>query len=101
MTDATTPARPQAVPTLQVDDDRVRVTLWSFAPGAETGSHRHDLDYVVVPLANGRLRIEGPDGAARTVERSFGASYTGTAGTDHNVINDGDEPFAFAEIELR
>ena len=101
MTDATTPARPQAVPTLQVDDDRVRVTLWSFAPGAETGSHRHELDYVVVPLADGRLRIEGPDGTARAVERSFGASYTGTAGTEHDVVNPNDFEFAFVEIELR
>ncbi|MFN5510460.1 MAG: cupin, partial [Burkholderiales bacterium] len=27
----------QAVPTVQVDNDRVIVTEWCFAPGAETG----------------------------------------------------------------
>ena len=29
----------QAVPTVQIDNERVRVTEWRFAPGAETGEH--------------------------------------------------------------
>lgn len=33
---------------VQIDDGRVRVTKWSFVPGAETGWHRHEYDYVVV-----------------------------------------------------
>jgi quercetin dioxygenase-like cupin family protein len=45
--------RPQAVPTVQINDDRVIVTEWRFAPGAETGWHRHGHDYVVVPMTNG------------------------------------------------
>ena len=46
---------PQAVATVQVDNERVRVTEWRFAPGAETGEHVHQMDYVVVPLGDGRL----------------------------------------------
>ena len=34
----------EAVPTVQVDNDRVRVTEWRFAPGAATGWHRHEFD---------------------------------------------------------
>jgi hypothetical protein len=34
--------------TLQIDDDRVRVTEWRFAPGAATGHPWHEHDYVVV-----------------------------------------------------
>ena len=30
--------------TVLVDDDRVRVTRFDFAPGAETGWHRHGHD---------------------------------------------------------
>lgn len=30
--------RPQAVPTVQVDNAEVIVTEWRFAPGAETGA---------------------------------------------------------------
>ena len=37
-------SRPQAVPTVQVDNDRVVVTEWRFAPGAQTGHHRHGYD---------------------------------------------------------
>lgn len=34
--------RPQAVPTVQVDNAEVIVTEWRFAPGAETGRHPTD-----------------------------------------------------------
>ena len=46
--------RPPATPTVQIDNERVRVTLWRFAPGEATGWHRHECDYVVVPLVTGR-----------------------------------------------
>lgn len=36
---------PAAQPTLLVDTGSVRVTSWSFAPGASTGMHRHVLEY--------------------------------------------------------
>ena len=38
--------------TIFEDNDRVRVTEWRFGPGEETGWHRHELDYTVVPLTN-------------------------------------------------
>jgi len=37
-----------AVATVKVDNARVRVTEWRFAPGAHTGHHRHEYAYVVV-----------------------------------------------------
>lgn len=46
-----------AVPSVQVDNARVIVTEWRFAPGAETGHHVHAHDYVVVPLTSGVLRL--------------------------------------------
>ena len=48
-----TPARA----TVQVDNERVKVTEWRFAPGAETGWHRHAYDYVVVPMTTGKLKL--------------------------------------------
>ena len=42
---------------VQTDNDRVRVTLWSFEKGEETGFHVHEYDYVVVPMLTGSLRI--------------------------------------------
>ena len=54
-------ARPKAVATRLQETDRVIVTEWRFAPGAETGWHRHAHDYVVVCLTDGKLVAETND----------------------------------------
>jgi quercetin dioxygenase-like cupin family protein len=92
---------PRAVPTVQVDNKRVRVTEWRFAPGAETGIHIHQMDYAVVPLSNGRLKIVSPQGEEHFADLKQGASYFRTAGVHHNVINANDFEFTFIEIELK
>src|SRR5262249_3911436 len=92
---------PQAVATVQVDNERVRVTEWRFAPGAETGEHVHQMDYVVVPLADGRLKLVSPAGEASFAELKLGVSYARKAGVHHNVINANSFEFAFIEIELK
>lgn len=93
-------SRPQAIPTLQIDNERLIVTQWHFEPGAETGWHTHGHDYVVVPTTDGTLLLETPDGLVKaTLKR--GVSYTRQAGVNHNVINAGDQPLTFVEIELR
>src|SRR5438034_1000964 len=80
------PPELRAVPTIQIDDDRVRVTEWRFAPGAATGWHRHEYAYVVVPMTTGRLAITSPQGAA-SGELVRGQSYTRPAGVGHHVRN--------------
>ena len=92
--------RPQAVPTVQLDNERVLVTEWRFAPGAETGWHKHGHDYVVVPMTTGDLLLETPNGEIRA-PLTAGISYTRQAGVEHNVINGNDYEFVFVEIELR
>ena len=93
-------SRPQAVPTVQIDNERVIVTEWRFAPGAETGHHVHAHDYVVVPLTTGTLRLEEPEGV-RDVQLRAGASYARQKGVAHNVINANAHEFRFVEIELK
>lgn len=92
--------RPQAVPTVQISNDRVIVTEWRFAPGAETGWHRHGHDYVVVPMTGGELLLEMADGK-RTAPLTPGQSYTREEGVEHNVINPTEHEVVFVEIELR
>ncbi|HTV94870.1 MAG TPA: hypothetical protein VME42_02685 [Steroidobacteraceae bacterium] len=53
----------KAVPVVQIENERVIVTEWTFAPGAETGQHVHGLDYVVVPLTSGTLRLVEAEGS--------------------------------------
>ena len=93
-------ARPAAVGTLQVDNERVIVTEWRFAPGAETGWHRHGYDYVVVPQTTGQLLLETRDGEVRA-DLTAGISYYRGEGVEHNVVNANDHEFVFVEIEVR
>jgi quercetin dioxygenase-like cupin family protein len=90
-----------AVPTVQVDNERARVTEWRFAPGAATGWHRHEYDYVVVPQVSGRLKLVGPDGKASHADLTAGVSYFRNAGVEHDVINDSGHEFWFVEVELK
>jgi quercetin dioxygenase-like cupin family protein len=83
-----------------IDNDRTRVTRHRLAPGAHTGFHRHEYDYVVVPVTGGRMRIlEG--GEERFSELSQGVAYFRSAGVEHDVFNGGDRELIFVEIELR
>ncbi len=90
-----------AVPTVQIDNERVRVTEWRFAPGAETGFHVHAMDYVVVPSVDGRLKLVSPAGEESFADLKTGASYFRKAGVHHNVLNANDFECAFVEIELK
>ena len=92
--------RPAAVPTVQIDNARVKVTEWRFAPGAETGYHRHGMDYIVVPMSSGTLRLETPQGVIDSA-LTAGVSYARLTGVEHNVINANDHEFVFVEIELK
>ena len=93
-------ARMPARPTVVSDDGVMRVTQWDFAPGAETGHHVHGLTYIVVPMTDCRFRIEDGEGA-REFDVAKGAVYRREAGVEHNVVNAGDAPMCFIEIELK
>ncbi len=90
----------KASSTVQINNERVIVTEWSFAPGAETGQHVHAHDYVVVPMTTGILRLEESAGT-RDAPLKAGVSYTRPAGVNHNVINANAFEFRFLEIELK
>ena len=90
----------EALPTVQVDNDRVRVTEWRFAPGAATGWQRHEFDYVVVPMTTGKLLLKEGDGE-RYAELTAGVSYSREVGVEHNVINANDYEFVFVEVEMK
>jgi quercetin dioxygenase-like cupin family protein len=90
----------RAISTLQVENERVIVTEWRFAAGAETGHHVHAHDYVVVPLTSGTLRLVDGGGVSEANLRA-GLSYARPAGIAHNVINANDYEFRFVEIELK
>ena len=93
--------RAAATATRVIDDDRVRVTRFDFAPGAETGWHRHGYDYVITTLTDCRMMLEEPGGESREVLVPAGTAYRRAEGVEHNVINGGDAPMSFVEVELK
>ena len=84
-----------------IENRRVIVTRWTFAPGEATGPHVHAHDYVVVPLTTGKLRIVAPDGASSDAELESGAPYAREAGVSHDVINQNAFEVSFIEIEVK
>lgn len=97
----TTNPRPACTATPLLENDQVRVNRFDFAPGAETGWHVHEMDYVIVTLTECHLRLELPGGQTSDSVVAPGQSYTRPGGTEHNVINGGTAPMAFVEVELK
>ena len=84
-----------------LENDRVRITRWSFErAGDNTGWHRHAHDYVVVPLFDGVLHVELPDGERASATLANGVPYFRELGVEHDVVSGNDFPCAFVEIEL-
>lgn len=93
--------RPQATATQLIDDKRTRVTRFDFAPGAETGWHTHQMDYVITTLTDCHMLLEHPDGATTETTIPAHTVYRRDEGVEHNVINNGDAAMAFIEVELK
>ena len=84
-----------------IDNDQVRVTRFDFTPGAQTGWHRHEYDYVITAITDLGMLLEEPGGDAREVDIPSGQAYQREAGVEHNVINRGSENMSFIEVELK
>lgn len=93
-----------AIATVQADTPEVRVTEWRFAPGTATGHHRHEYDYVVVPMTDGELTIVVEQTCSSERSRSpikAGQSYFRKAGVEHDVVNETPREIVFIEIEIK
>jgi len=91
---------PPATATVQTDNERVRITEWRFPPGTSTGFHRHEFDYVVVPLTTATLKILTAAGESQN-QMATGQAYFRSAGAEHEVINDNDFDVVFVETEIK
>ena len=90
-----------ATPTVLIDNDRVRVTEWRFKPGEATGWHRHEYDYVVVPVTTGHLQLKEPDGE-RTVQIVHGSPYYRGEGVEPDVLYPSHtDDMVFVEVEVK
>jgi len=95
------PNRPACTATQLIDDELVRVTQFDFAPGAETGWHRHGMNYVITAMSDCVMLLEEPGGTSRQVMVPAGTVYRRNEGVEHNVVNAGDAPMRFIETEIK
>ena len=86
---------------IMIDNEKTRVTCWSFKPEEETGQHIHEYDYVVVPMEDGELKIINKDGSVSISELTRGVSYFREKGVYHNVIKNNNFLYSFIEIEIK
>ena len=93
-------SRAKASSEVQLDSERFLITKWVLSPNSETGWHRHNYDYIVVPLLDGELTLETDKGEKDTVLEK-GGSYARKRGVEHNVINKSLLEVSFIEIELK
>ena len=93
--------RKKAKANIQIDNERVRVTEYSFNKNEETGFHLHQWDYVVIPQTDGLLLLIDDNDVETTASLVKGQPYYREAGVSHNVINNGKKKLVFIEIEMK
>lgn len=89
------------IATQLIDDARVRVTRFDFAPGQDTGWHTHGFDYVITAITDCHMRLELPGGETKDTMIPAGGAYRRDQGVAHNVINAGATTMSFVEVELK
>ena len=83
-----------------IDNDKVKITEWSFDVGDSTGHHTHEHNYIVIPMLDGELKLLDNDNKETISKLTKGGAYYREKGVEHNVFNNNNFPYSFIEIEL-
>jgi beta-alanine degradation protein BauB len=84
------------------ENDKVRVWEIELQPGETLPMHFHELDYVVVALADGPTEVLWEDGRREKNEQHRVGEITWrSAPHAHELINSGDQPYRNRLIELK
>lgn len=84
---------------VQIENEHLRVTKWTIEPGGSIPFHRHDNEYVVVPLSDGHMYAIDAHGAESKVALTVGVSYARSSGVEHAIENRSQSVVVFVEIE--
>lgn len=79
-------------------DASVRITRHTLPPGATTGVHTHECDYVVIPVQGGTVRIERGTESSDFV-MTAGEAYKRGPGATHALANVSESVIVFVEFE--
>ena len=86
---------------LLFEDDKTKITVWTFAPGEQTGWHHHNFDYITIQKSGGRLKLESQDGEIKYVEYENNRTAGYSAPIKHNATNVSDQEVRVIEIEYK
>lgn len=87
---------------LQLENEQFRVTKWTIEPGGHIPMHRHEYEYVVIPLATDTMHVVTAEGGELVSNLVAGQSYTRPAGSEHRIEHRGAAsaaPIVFVEVE--
>ncbi|MDN5832512.1 MAG: cupin [Brevibacterium sp.] len=85
---------------IQLDNGVFRVTRWTIQPNGVIPMHRHEYEYVVIPMVTDAMHVRNSDGTSIVADLEAGVSYTRAAGSEHEVSNpDGTDDIVFVEVE--
>ena len=85
----------------EIDNNKVKVTKFLLKPNESTGFHVHTLDYVIVPITDGQLKLINKNNTQIFATLKAGEPYFRKKGVEHDVLNIGDKPITFIEIEIK
>lgn len=83
-----------------IETPSVRVSRWTLARDESTGRHRHEHDYVVVPVTGGALTVVDASGETAAMRQVAGEPYARGAGVEHEVVGADSGSVVFVEIEI-
>ncbi len=84
-----------------IDNKDVIVNKFILEPKEETGFHLHKLNYVIIPITDGVLKLVNKNNKTSIANLKSGVPYYRKAGIQHNVINNGKSKVIFIELEIK
>ena len=84
-----------------LENEHTRITRWTYAPGHQTGWHKHEWDYVTIQQSGGTLLLQGSDSTETRVEYENGRAVAWSAPVEHNAVNVSDGEVRVLEIEYK
>ncbi|NVK20474.1 MAG: cupin domain-containing protein [Methylocystaceae bacterium] len=86
--------------TNQIENTRTSVNHLFFPADAQTRWHRHERDYVIVPMEDATLIMESAEGT-KEVSLKRGQCYYRDKGVEHNVHNPNNFAVTLIEVEIK
>ena len=95
-------ANREVPPQIVVDNQKVKVSRWSFQPGERSPVHTHTLDHVYIVVHGSKIREHISDGRVTEDDQETGrAAFSAGRGKTHWFENAGTTPYEMISVELK